>query len=73
MTGASGPYHWIGLTKVNSEGKWMWIDGMDVTWTNWREGWNHVGNCTAIHMPNGKWYASPCSEDYRFVCKIPIA
>ena len=72
MTDASGTYYWIGLTNANTEEKWLWIDGLDVTWTNWKEGWDHVGNCAAIHMPTGTWYAQQCSEHYRFVCKVPL-
>ena len=72
MEGVAITHYWIGMNDMVNEGEWVWSDGSEVTWMNWREGWSKGGtdkNCATIF--HGKWYAEECFNRYRFICKIP--
>jgi len=45
--------HWIGLTDVDEEGQFIWLDGSAAEYTNWNSGepnnWSGNENCTEMN------------------------
>ena len=64
---------WIGLTDEEEEGKWLWSDGREVTFTSWHSGypnWGTRGNCAHLYVYSKKWFDHPCYYQNSFVCRI---
>ena len=61
---------WIGGSDIKEEGKWRWIDGSEMSWTNWDK--NEPGkdkeNC--LLMIDGKWHDALCGDKHRFLCQL---
>ena len=86
MSGISGSdrEYWIGLTDLETEGKWKWCDGSTSSWRRWRiysllenlvyddepDG-GRLQNCASILWPKARWYSDPCDKLMRFVCNVP--
>uniref|UniRef100_A0A8D0E1F9 C-type lectin domain-containing protein n=1 Tax=Salvator merianae TaxID=96440 RepID=A0A8D0E1F9_SALMN len=71
-------HFWIGLTDVDTEGQWRWIDGTDYNngFTNWSKGEpNDAGqreDCAQIHGA-GEWNDVPCNyEESFYICEKPL-
>ena len=70
--------YWIGLNDKHSEKRFTWVDGVDLTktnFTNWKKGEpaNSFGNedCVEVHgkeLP-GKWNDNHCSSLRRYICE----
>ena len=72
---SSTEFYWIGLTDKEEEGKWVWSDGSNNVWKNWRGNEPNGGtaeNCVVISH-DGKGIDVSCSKPRFFVCKIPGA
>jgi hypothetical protein len=44
ITDGGGLDSWIGATDEGSEGQWHWVDGRNLTWTNWFKRQNQPNN-----------------------------
>lgn len=57
---------WLGATDEKVDGKWVWSDGKDMTFTNWAEGEpnNREGKDQYLRTdPEGKWVDHPKKWD----------
>ncbi|XP_034531326.1 uncharacterized protein LOC117806483 [Notolabrus celidotus] len=72
-------YHdgfWIGLTDVDEEGTWKWLDGTRLTDSYWNTGEpNNQGNedCAATYPrdnPFFAWNDAPCNFKLKWVCEM---
>ncbi|XP_046361552.1 lectin BRA-3-like isoform X1 [Haliotis rufescens] len=65
-------YTWFGMNDLAIEGSFVWTDGNDVTWFNWRNeqpNGDDDQNCTAIDE-RYEWQDKECEELYYYVCQI---
>ncbi|XP_015200443.2 FRAS1-related extracellular matrix protein 1a isoform X2 [Lepisosteus oculatus] len=67
---------WIGLNDRENIGKWEWVGGEPVTFTNWRKGPPRVKrkagkNCVLVWR-RGKWQVKDCKKGRRhhYICYI---
>uniref|UniRef100_A0A672N1X3 C-type lectin domain-containing protein n=1 Tax=Sinocyclocheilus grahami TaxID=75366 RepID=A0A672N1X3_SINGR len=61
---------WIGLTDIDVEGRWKWVDGSTLTTGFWdpREPNGHRGeNCALTYLP--EWADYPCSDLFLWICE----
>lgn len=66
---------WIGLSDQGSEGRWWWVNGQPVKYTNWaaREPNNSDGkeNCAEVGWHSFySWNDGPCEEKLPYVVEI---
>ncbi|XP_070539201.1 perlucin-like protein [Ptychodera flava] len=69
---------WIGVTDVEVEGVWVWVDGSPLTYSNWMPGEpNNAGkreHCAHLYSnQHGKWNDYPCSTRFGFICEKAAA
>uniref|UniRef100_A0A914DBP9 C-type lectin domain-containing protein n=1 Tax=Acrobeloides nanus TaxID=290746 RepID=A0A914DBP9_9BILA len=69
---------WIGGSNSisSNNGSWVWIDGNNMTYTNWAIG--RPRNIAAydsiqMHTPSGQWYDTPGVSAVPYVCEVPPA
>lgn len=75
QTHAKGSY-WIGLTDIEEENVWKWLDGTTPTYLNWKvdqpDNWNHhIGpgeDCAGI-LYLGLWNDFQCNDYNKFICE----
>lgn len=62
---------WIGLNDKEQEGKYLWIDGTEASYTNWASGQpNNAGDSDCVKIKSdGKWDDRICSEAYPVLCE----
>ncbi|XP_018535589.1 CD209 antigen-like protein E [Lates calcarifer] len=64
---------WIGLSDMQQENKWRWVDGSDLEGRGfWQSGEpNNVGNedCVELSNPNGEWNDMPCENEIPWMCE----
>jgi hypothetical protein len=69
-----GDNTWLGLSDVENEGFWKWIDNSVLTWSDWAEGEpNNSGiENYAIYYneKNYSWNDAPRRNEYYFICEI---
>ncbi|KAF7243935.1 Hepatic lectin [Varanus komodoensis] len=70
--------YWIGLSDVNVEGEWKWIDGTDyrTSYKKWRSGepnvhGDHGEDCAQIHIA-GEWNDVQCNYKSFYICEKPL-
>lgn len=64
---------WLGATDEKLEGKWMWVDGKEMTFTMWEpaEPSNDDGKAHYLRTsPNGRWADS--ARDWDTYKNLPI-
>ncbi|XP_077997842.1 macrophage mannose receptor 1-like [Glandiceps talaboti] len=70
---ASVRHLWIGLDDIDVEGEMKWVDGSQVTYSDWygREPNNGGGNedCGHLRSSDGKWNDMACSKKNGFICE----
>ncbi|KAL5011654.1 hypothetical protein ScPMuIL_010205 [Solemya velum] len=63
----------IGMNDLKKEGKFEWLDGEEVDFTNWAKGEpNNYGageDCTSIRTATSKWNDFVCGYKLPFVCE----
>jgi hypothetical protein len=67
---------WIGLNDREREGRFVWVNGDAVTYTNWESGQpnNYLDqDCGDIlrYPPKPTWNDARCNEQLRYVCEYP--
>ncbi|XP_073685354.1 uncharacterized protein [Garra rufa] len=68
-----GNYVWIGLTDIDEEGKWKWVDSSTPTSRFWRYGEpnGHRGeNCVVSYA--SEWSDYPCRDSFHSICEKSI-
>ncbi|XP_032094920.1 low affinity immunoglobulin epsilon Fc receptor-like [Thamnophis elegans] len=65
---------WLGLSDIEKEGAWRWIDGSPLRQGSWRTGEPNNGgrngeDCAVLYK-EGKWNDIHCAERVRFVCEM---
>ncbi|XP_062865236.1 CD209 antigen-like protein E [Trichomycterus rosablanca] len=71
-------YTWIGLSDVQSEGGWKWVDGSALTTAFWSQGRpNNDRNedCVLLYWRSGNlynWFDVSCSNVYYWICEFPL-
>ncbi|XP_036840111.1 uncharacterized protein LOC110528604 isoform X1 [Oncorhynchus mykiss] len=80
INGLYGPGNetWIGLTNVDTEGTWKWVDGTPLTTAYWKTGKpsSSLGadqDCVAfIHHSSdpGEWNDEECHKSNNWICEI---
>uniref|UniRef100_A0A914C7I6 C-type lectin domain-containing protein n=1 Tax=Acrobeloides nanus TaxID=290746 RepID=A0A914C7I6_9BILA len=66
---------WLGgSSSMLSNGSWVWIDGNNMTYTNWAMG--HPRNVSSydsiqMHGPSGTWYDASREFMAPYVCEVP--
>ena len=72
-TNAEG--YWIGATDAAAEGTWMWPNGAEVDFFNWKAGEGGADaaqNCAAGDRSyDGRWYDLPCAQRLQPLCEPP--
>uniref|UniRef100_A0A672K364 CD209 antigen-like protein C n=1 Tax=Sinocyclocheilus grahami TaxID=75366 RepID=A0A672K364_SINGR len=66
---------WIGLTDIEVEGRWKWVDGSTLTSRFWASGQpnNYKGkeeDCALIHSPG--WADFPCNDKHKWICEKSV-
>ncbi|XP_019960520.2 CD209 antigen-like protein C isoform X2 [Paralichthys olivaceus] len=64
--------YWIGLSKMNDVGTWMWVDGSNVTLKYWTAEPGYKVSC-ALSLPRAdpqaNWKRSSCYMWNRWICE----
>nr|AJF83862.1 dendritic cell-specific ICAM-3-grabbing non-integrin protein [Miichthys miiuy] len=73
-------YYWMGLTDIEEEGEWKWVDNSTVKNTHWKVGTSEPDNnlsggeegedCAVVDSFTQSWYDVPCSYLYPRICQI---
>ncbi|KAF7243936.1 Hepatic lectin [Varanus komodoensis] len=73
-----GERYWIGLSDVNVEGEWKWIDDTDyrTSYKNWKSGepndhGDHGEDCAQVSSA-GQWNDLRCNTASFYVCEKPL-
>lgn len=68
--------YWIGLTDLEQENEWRWLDGTLLEYKNWKAGqpdnWGHghgPGEDCAGLINFGQWNDFPCEDMNHFICE----
>ncbi|KAK2855150.1 hypothetical protein Q7C36_007019 [Tachysurus vachellii] len=73
-------YYWIGLSDIDDEGVWKWVDNSPVNKTYWNEwdgepnnhqsGGLHGEDCAVLNSHSKSWYDVPCDHIYKHICEM---
>jgi len=64
-----GSHFWIAATDLQSEGRWRWLDGSEIKYSNWQsdDPWPGSQHCATLHE-DGEWRSQLCTDQYRPLC-----
>ncbi|XP_026112891.1 asialoglycoprotein receptor 1-like [Carassius auratus] len=75
ITGSS-EHFWIGLTDIEVEGSWKWVDGSTLTSGFWASGDkqpdNYQGNEDCANTRSSEWYDTSCDGSVKWICEKRI-
>ncbi|TKS82263.1 Collectin-12 Collectin placenta protein 1 [Collichthys lucidus] len=73
-------FYWMGLTDIEKEGEWKWVDNSTVKNTRWKVGSSEPDNnlsggkegedCAVVDSHTQSWYDVPCSYLYPRICQM---
>uniref|UniRef100_A0A4W5KC03 C-type lectin domain containing 1 n=1 Tax=Hucho hucho TaxID=62062 RepID=A0A4W5KC03_9TELE len=74
-------YHfWIGLSDIEKEGDWRWVDNTTLTNKYWNEyssepdnhqsGGSHGEDCATLDSHSQTWFDVPCDHIYKRICQM---
>ncbi|KAJ8033872.1 C-type mannose receptor 2 [Holothuria leucospilota] len=67
---------WIGLSDLEEEGVWRWLDTTTANYSNWSQhepnNWQTVQHCAISNMADGQWDDIRCNDEYNFVCELEL-
>ncbi|XP_052423963.1 C-type lectin domain family 10 member A-like isoform X4 [Carassius gibelio] len=69
---SGGAEVWIGLTDIEVEGSWKWVDGSTVTsefWWSTEPNGQRGENCA---LNNKRWADYPCNSVFKWVCEKSV-
>ncbi|NXS55163.1 MRC1 protein, partial [Brachypteracias leptosomus] len=69
---SSEKYFWIGLSDTEEQGKFKWVTGEGVLYTNWNSAMpGREASCVALRTGNaaGLWDVQNCEVKAKFLCK----
>uniref|UniRef100_A0A8C8W3S1 C-type lectin domain-containing protein n=1 Tax=Peromyscus maniculatus bairdii TaxID=230844 RepID=A0A8C8W3S1_PERMB len=68
-------YVWMGLSDMKQEGKWVWLDGSPLKWSQyWAPGEpNNVYDEDCADFSDNGWNDNTCSLEKFWICKKPAS
>ncbi|XP_016123260.1 CD209 antigen-like protein C isoform X3 [Sinocyclocheilus grahami] len=73
-------HYWIGLSDIETEGVWKWVDNTVVNtmfWSEWdkepinhQSGGIHGENCSVLDSHSITWFDVPCDFNYKRICEM---
>ncbi|KAF4103302.1 hepatic lectin [Onychostoma macrolepis] len=73
-------HYWIGLSDIETEGVWKWVDNTVVNTTFWSEwdkepnnhqsGGIHGEDCAVLDSHSKTWFDVPCDFSYKRICEM---
>uniref|UniRef100_A0A8C5WRV9 C-type lectin domain-containing protein n=1 Tax=Laticauda laticaudata TaxID=8630 RepID=A0A8C5WRV9_LATLA len=77
QTRARNARHWLGLTDIDIEGEWKWVDGSSYRngFRYWKRGEpnNDLSNEDCAHLwGNGEWNDVFCTYSCYYICEKPL-
>uniref|UniRef100_A0A671PE34 Si:ch73-86n18.1 n=1 Tax=Sinocyclocheilus anshuiensis TaxID=1608454 RepID=A0A671PE34_9TELE len=66
-------HYWIGLSDIETEGVWKWVDNTVVNTmypNNHQSGGIHGEDCTVLDSHSKTWFDVPCDFNYKHICEM---
>ncbi|XP_059360595.1 C-type lectin domain family 4 member M-like [Carassius carassius] len=73
ITGSSDHF-WIGLTDIEEEDRWKWVDGSTLTSGSWASGEpnNYQGTEDCANTLSSEWFDTHCNNSVKWICEKNI-
>lgn len=78
--GGSDYHFWIGLSDIEKEGDWRWVDNTTLKnayWNEWdsepknhQSGVVHDEDCAVLDRHSVTWFDVPCDHHYKYICQM---
>ncbi|KAF3706897.1 C-type lectin domain family 4 member E [Channa argus] len=73
-------HYWIGLSDIDKEGDWRWVDNTTLQhkyWDQWSSepdnhlsGGEHGEDCATLNTHSKTWFDVPCEHIYKRICQM---